>query len=618
VTPPVSDALVLPARKRAGAIVKRGLLAAALAVVAAPLFLKPETNWLLTGIPFWGVALALVTLAVYGVLGRNGAALQPGPDGFRLRALDAVLLLALPLYALSTANGRLLTSGDNRATRHLGPLIASTGSFDLSNLPAYRVSPLHYSAVRVNGRKLPAFPIGTGLLSVPYAAASLVFAGGTTPQLLDRSEKQLAALMTSASLVLLFLGIRRRFGEGPALGAAVVFALATPALTTASQSLWSATGEIFCLCLALFFVLPGEDSDTRAAAGGLAMAAAFLCRPTALVPAAFVGLALLFTRKRQALVYASTAAAGCGAAAIFLVRLYGHPLGGYAILNPSSVWRPRRSIEGLLGNLISPSRGLLVFFPYLLALPLARPALSRSRELARWFWASLGATAGIYLLASGYWKWWGGHGLGPRLMTEASPFLALLTVPLWGALAGKRWARALVVASVAFAAATQVLGLYHEAAWNWNTEAKVDTNRKALWNLRQSQLRAIWWPGPLDLPKEPPDDETLIGSIDDPEPGASVTGELRIRGWARIPGEDLTVTVLVDGEVRATASLTRVPRPDVCKVLPEMADCSKAGYEAVLPFERGDASRHQLSVLFRARDGRQRHYPPRDFRWTDR
>ena len=615
-TGPVRGAPAPPARSRAGTIARFALLAAALAVAAAPLFLDPARDWLKTTIPSWGAGLAATTLAVYGLLAWRGAALRHGADGFRLTALDAVLLLALPLFALSTANGRLLTSGDNRATRHLGPLVVTTGSFDLSNLPAYRVSPLHYSAIRVGGRKLPAFPIGTGLLSVPYAAASLAVAGRETRQLLDRSEKHFAALLSAASVVLLFLGIRRRFGEGPALGAAAVFAVATPVLTTASQSLWSSTGEIFCLAVALYFVLPGDGSDIRAAAGGLAVAAAFLCRPTALVPAAFVGLALLLTSRRQALLYAAAAAAGCGAAGFFLYRLYGHPLGGYASLNPASTVWAKRPAAGFLGNLISPSRGLLLFFPYLLTLPLARPALSRDRELARWFWASLGAVLSLYVMASVYWKWWGGHGLGPRLMTEASPFLALLTVPLWSAVGQRRWARALAIAAIAFAAATQVLSLYREGAWLWNAEARVDSNRKALWTFRESQLRAIWRPGPLDIPKEPPDDETLIGSIDDPEPNAVVTGNLLVRGWARIPGEDLAVTVLLDGEDRTPAFLTRVPRPDVCQVLPEMSDCGTAGYEAVFPFERGDGGRHELTVLFRAKDGRRRHYPPRDFRWT--
>ena len=340
-------------------------------------------------------------------------------------------------------------------------------------------------------------------------------------------------------------------------------------------------------------------------------------RRVALVPAAFVGLAVLFERRREALIFGATALAGCGAVSLFLHRLYGHPLGGYGTLNPSSVWRPGTMGTGLLGNLVSPSRGLLVFFPYLLTLPLARPALSRDRELARWFWASLGAVAGVYVLGSSYWKWWGGHGLGPRLMAEASPFLALLTVPLWRRLGEgrRRLASALIVLTLALAAATQLLGLYRTGAWDWNTEARVDTNRKALWSLRQSQLVAIWWPEALFVPPDLPDDESLVGSIDDPAPDSRVTGTLLVRGWARIPGEDLSVEVLVDGESRTSAKLTRVPRPDVCEVVPEMADCRTAGYEGVLRFERGDAGRHELSVVFRSRDGRQRRYPPREFRW---
>ena len=609
----------LPGRRSIPAI----LLAATVTVAAAPLFLDPAKDWLRTGLPRWGALLAVVTLVVYFFLARSGAALRPGPGGFRLRALDAVLLLALPFYALSTANGRLLTTGDSLATRHLGPLLVTTGTFDLSNIPEYRKSPLHYSAIRVGNRILSSFPIGTGLLSVPYAATSLSLSGGrVTPQLLDRSEKHLAALLTAASVVLLFLGIRRRFGEGSALGASAVFAVATPTLTTASQALWSSTGENFFLCLALFFVLPGEGSDARAATGGLAMAAAFLCRPTALVPAACVGLALLFTRRRAALVYATAAAAGCGAAALFLFRLYGHPLGGYALMNLASTSWAKRPAAGFLGNLISPSRGLLVFFPYLLTLPLVRPALSRDRELARWFWVSLGVVAGVYLLASGYGKWWGGYGLGPRLMTEASPFLALLTVPLWSAAGGRRWGRALAVATVSLAAATQMLGLYRAGAWFWNGEARVDTNPKALWTLRQSQLLAIWWPRALAIPRERTDilgkcreDALLTGGLDDlPETGI-IRGSFVVRGWARIPGEDLEIRVLLDDEERVPGPAVRYSRPDVCSVLPQMVDCTKAGFEVRFDFEKSDEGRHEITAIFFSRDGRCRIYPPAWITW---
>ncbi len=608
---------------RPAAIVRGGLLAAALGVVAAPLFLDPTRNWLETQIPQAGALLAFVTLAVYGIFWRLGALPPRGPAGFRLGRIDAILLVALPLYAVSTSNGRFFSSGDNLATRNLGPLLVTKRTFDLSGVAEYREYPRHYSTIWVGKRLLPAFPIGTGLLSVPYSAASLALSGGhVTRPLLDRTEKHLAAVLYAASALALFFGIRRRFGEGPALGAALVFGLATSALTTASQALWSATGAAFCLSIALWCVLPGGDSDVRSAAGGLAAAAAFLCRPTALIPAAFVGLALLLTRRRAAVVYGIAAVVGCAVAAAFLLHLYGHPLGGYGLRNlESGAWSSRPG-EGFLGNLVSPSRGLLVFFPYLLAFPLARPALSRDRELASWFRASAGAVLSLYVLTSLFAKWWGGFSLGPRLLTEVSPFIAFLTVPVWAGLAGRGWAKAFVLATIAFAAATQVLAIHRRDAVDWNDDVHVDANRDALWQLRQSQLLAIWWPGALRGPAElsrlvkghRPDD-LLTGGLDLSQ-DAVVHGMLVVRGWARIPGEDLEARVLVDGDERVPGPAARYPRPDVCSVLPEMGDCATAGFEVSFDPGKGDEGRHVITAIFLSRDGRYRIYPVIPFRWA--
>ena len=111
------------------------------------------------------------------------------------------------------------------------------------------------------------------------------------------------------------------------------------------------------------------------------------------------------------------------------------------------------------------------------------------------------------------------------------------------------------------------------------------------------------------------EDATLLGSIDAPVENAVVTGPLRVSGWARIPGEDLHVTITLDGEERSAALGARVPRPDVQAAVPSLGDCRSAGYDATYAFEPGDEGPHEIQVLFRAADGRQRHYPPRRFTW---
>ena len=126
-----------------------------------------------------------------------------------------------------------------------------------------------------------------------------------------------------------------------------------------------------------------------------------------------------------------------------------------------------------------------------------------------------------------------------------------------------------------------------------------------------------WTPagGPLTSPALYREDPALLGSIDEPGEGAVVTGPLTVRGWARTSGEDLHVTVTIDGEERRFVKGARVPRREVQAVLPFLGDCRTAGYEATYAFEAGDEGPHEMQVLFRASDGRQRHYPPRRFTW---
>ena len=107
----------------------------------------------------------------------------------------------------------------------------------------------------------------------------------------------------------------------------------------------------------------------------------------------------------------------------------------------------------------------------------------------------------------------------------------------------------------------------------------------------------------------------LTGSIDDPAADSVVTGDLTVRGWARIPGRDLDVTVLIDRAPRVPLREARLPRPELQAVLPSLGDCSTAGYEHVFDFQPDDGGEHELSVVFHGPDGRVRHYPWRKFTW---
>ena len=107
----------------------------------------------------------------------------------------------------------------------------------------------------------------------------------------------------------------------------------------------------------------------------------------------------------------------------------------------------------------------------------------------------------------------------------------------------------------------------------------------------------------------------LTGSIDRPAEESIVTGNLTVTGWARILGQDLDVTVLIDKVPRNPLQEARVPRVDVEAVVKTLGSCRTAGYEQVFAFQPGDGGEHELAVVFRGSDDRVRHYPPRKFTW---
>jgi len=472
-------------------------LAAAAVLLVAPAIL-PASAWRLTGAHrFVGFSLLAIVAMHFAWRRRSGdAALGLGSGAARLGAGDVLLLVAMPIYVVALGSGRQHTSGDNAATRLLGPLIVRDRTIDLSRLPEYQSEPLHYSATRIGDRVLPAYPLGTGLLSVPYAAIALEASGGDwNTRYINRWEKHFSALVTAATTALLFLGMRRLAPEWAAFGAAFVFAFASPVFSSMSQGMWSTTGELFFLCLALWLVVPEPAGKLRLVAAGVAVGAAFACRPTAALAAAVLALGLLVRRRTDFVWYALGAVAGLAVVCLVQLQLYGHAVGGYGRME--RVTWGHTAFEGLLGTLVSPSRGLLPFCPYVLLIPEAWRRVRPEGALRLWLFGAVLAAAAYYLLAGVFDLWSGGMSIGPRYMSEAMPFLAILTLPAWLGLRERSLGAALFVVALAFAAATQLLSVYTDRAERANLTLVDDAD---FFSLRKSQLAAIWC---LPCPGEP-------------------------------------------------------------------------------------------------------------------
>jgi hypothetical protein len=346
-------------------------------------------------------------------------------------------------------------------------------------VPSYYLTPSTRTDARTHEpRFVNTFGLGAALTALPVLAPLRLVAGDLRerPELLWFGGKLAASLLVAASAALVFLTARRWLVPGPALALALAYGLGTSVWSTSSQTLWQhASNELF-LALGAFFLVRAQGSLRHAALAGAALAAAVLCRPTSAVVAAAAGAFLLLRDRRALAAFAAGALPLAAALATYNLHFLGSALrfaqteAGSAIAvaktGSPDVWQTPLW-TGLAGVLVSPSRGLFVFSPWLL---LAIPGVVlvwRRAEYAALRPLSVGA--GLLLAVESKWfDWWGGWAFGYRRVVDVALLLALLAIPVAGSLARARWLRVAAAVALAWSIAVQVIGAFAYDFEGWN------------------------------------------------------------------------------------------------------------------------------------------------------
>ncbi|MGB0061104.1 hypothetical protein, partial [Candidatus Binatus sp.] len=208
-----------------------------------------------------------------------------------------------------------------------------------------------------------------------------------------------------------------------ALGAA----LGSQILSTASRGLWAHTWEIFILGLIAHSILSAEHRGTRLRPVWLAtlVAWSYCVRPTGAVAIVAVSIFVLWVRREDFIAYAVTLAGWLAAFVGYSWSVFGTTIPPYYM---ASRLRFDNFPVALSVNLVSPSRGLLVFVPttlfvlYLMARYRKYIAHCRLGVLAL---AQIVALA-IVICTNGTWT--GGFCYGPRYFTDTIPWFVLLAI----------------------------------------------------------------------------------------------------------------------------------------------------------------------------------------------
>ena len=321
------------------------------------------------------------------------------------------------------------------------------------------------------------FPTGTSVFALPTVwLARLAGMDMAVSEHNSALQTLLSALTVALALPLVFALCRRFVGSFPSLLLAVAFVFGSSTASTLGTALWSSNLTLlFNLSILLLLLRDRDRPLENGAAGpyliGLLLFCAYFCRPTAaaLVLVTFVYMAL----RRRALLVRALAAFLLPLAAFvgFSLREYGDLLPPYYA---ASRLGHDELLTALAGNLVSPSRGLLVLCPYLALTVIGAFAWLRRVRGDDFFLFGL-AWAGLHWLAvSSYANWWGAWSFGNRLFADALPAWILLTAAVARAGLEDRPRPAVKSGAIAFAVLTAAAiyihtwkGLYDEHPFLW-------------------------------------------------------------------------------------------------------------------------------------------------------
>jgi hypothetical protein len=358
------------------------------------------------------------------------------------------------------------------------------------------------------------FPVGSSVLSVPYVALASVF--GVSPRNPDGSfnmlgeiaiELSLAAILMALLSSLFFFISRMVLPPGWSVLVALGGSLGTQIWSTASRGLWSHTWSAFLAGCVIYVLMAQETGRQKLRPVLLAtlLAWMYFVRPTnSIVILGVSGFVLLYHRRSLP----PFALAGT----VWLLGFIYYSWHNFGQLLPNYYRADRLAFDvfptALKGNLISPSRGLLVFVPVTLFLAFLLVRYWKFRPLPRITWLALYVVLATLVVISGFAHWWGGASFGPRFSTDAVPWLVLLGVIgvkamlNWreqnpGALLG--WATQLICAAFLLAASVFInaRGALALETWRWNPGDVSQLGNK-LWDWRQPQFLAGLIAPPLD------------------------------------------------------------------------------------------------------------------------
>jgi hypothetical protein len=428
-----------------------------------------------------------------------------------LRAGALVFAVSFVVFALSP----VITNYDSYSSFPTAVSLVNHHTLSLQPFKSVPTLAHSYTVSLVHGRLMTGYPWVAALAFVPTVVAIdlLHLLGGPSADHLVVANQMGIVQMETASFivalacaVLAVVAFERVSGDARArLRCAVVvgllFAFGTSAWSLASRSLWQQAPGFLCVAGGLLnysrITSRPERGARYAAFAGALFSLAVAVRPTNAI-ALGIGLLLLAARRRR-----EATAFLVGSLVILIPWMVVTHAAFGTWLQPYDMSDHRginsAFLDALAANLVSPARGILIFSPLcLLAIPGARLARRAGTFDATSLLSALAIPCYLVLVSAFTAGWWGGNTYGPRLMSDAFPFIFLLALPVaewarsnWRESTSKRAIAGIALVSLASVAFNAEGGVLRSTTcWNGKpgTSHNVDEDPGRVWSWSDPQF----------------------------------------------------------------------------------------------------------------------------------
>lgn len=420
-------------------------------------------------------------------------------DRWFLIALGVISILIV--YTSPVRKAHYYDQSDPGGTLLTAQSILQNGSISLDSYGSVNAMSTYYR-YRIftrHGHLYYYFPIGTPLLSVPFVAVARL-AGLDMTETDDDARLQawLIALTLTLITILTYCLCRTRLRESVSFLLTLIFIFGTSIASSCGTALWNFNFELVFMLLAsnlLFLILQADGRQRRwpSVLLGVTLFMAYLCRPSAAIFVLGVIIVLLLRRRmRDAGLTVLVLVLLSGFFIAFNMYVFCSALPPYYDLGRLSGMRDRNGIlVAFTGLLLSPSRGIMVFSPFVIPVWLTGWFFLRrdsSLLLFAYGWSILQTIS-----LSRFYHWWGGHCFGPRLMTDLVPALLLIAILTLARLKGWRrgvYLTLLILTGTASIAINTGQGLFNPSTIRWNYYPDIDTHQDNLFDFRCPQFLA--------------------------------------------------------------------------------------------------------------------------------